>query len=152
MPSLSILRLRSNFFGGNIPSQICSLSTLHILDLSHNNLSGFIPPCLGNLSGMKVKPSETEQYEGNLEVVTKGRVYEYNSTLYLVNSIDLSNNNLSGEMPTELTSLIRLGTLNLSWNHLTGKIPLQIGNLEWLETLDLSRNKLSGLFHRACLH
>ncbi|KAK0589303.1 hypothetical protein LWI29_012400 [Acer saccharum] len=46
-------------------------------------------------------------------------------------------------MPTELTSLIHLGTLNLSWNHLTGKIQLQIGNLEWLETLDLSRNKLS---------
>ncbi|KAK1568983.1 hypothetical protein Q3G72_031244 [Acer saccharum] len=70
MPSLSILSLRSNFFGGNIPSQICILSTLHILDLSHNNLSGFIPPCLGNLSGLKVKPSETEQYEGR----TKDRV------------------------------------------------------------------------------
>ncbi|KAK3183791.1 hypothetical protein Dsin_031077 [Dipteronia sinensis] len=144
MPSLSILSLRSNFFSGNIPSQICSLSTLHILDLSHNNLSGFIPPCVGNLSGMKVKPSVTQQYQGSLEVVTKGRVYEYDSTLYLVNSIDLSKNNLSGEMPTELTRLIHLGTLNLSWNHLTGKIPLQIGNLEQLETLDLSKNKLSG--------
>ncbi|KAL5860676.1 hypothetical protein ACOSQ4_001972 [Xanthoceras sorbifolium] len=133
MPSVSILSLRSNF-----------LSILHLLDLSNNDLSGFIPPCLGNLSGMKVKPSETEQYEGSLQLVTKGRVFEYSTTLYLVNSIDLSKNNLSGEMPIELTSLVHLGTLNLSWNHLTGNIPLQMGNLEWLETLDLSRNKLSG--------
>ncbi|KAK6928515.1 Leucine-rich repeat, partial [Dillenia turbinata] len=59
-------------------------------------------------------------------------------------SIDLSSNNLSGEVPEELTSLTRLYALNLSMNHLTGKIPEKIGNLQLLETLDLSRNQLSG--------
>ncbi|KDO35936.1 hypothetical protein CISIN_1g040185mg, partial [Citrus sinensis] len=123
MPSLSILRLRSNYFNGAIPPELCKLSALHILDLSHNNLSGFIPSCVGNFS-------RTE--------------YVFYSTLYLVNLMDLSSNNLSREMPVELTRLIHLGTLNLSQNHLVGKIPTQIGKLEWLESLDLSKNKLSG--------
>ncbi|XP_008341680.3 receptor-like protein EIX1 [Malus domestica] len=148
MLSLLILRLRFNSFSGNIPSQLCGLSNLHILDLSHNNLSGNIPRCIGNLNGFRLeftdKDTQDYLYQGRLKVVAKGRVLEYDSILYLVNSVDLSDNNLSGEMPVGLTSLIRLGTLNLSMNHLTGNIPAEIGILERIETLDLSSNKLSG--------
>ncbi|KAF3435222.1 hypothetical protein FNV43_RR22309 [Rhamnella rubrinervis] len=146
MPTMLILRLRSNSFTGNIPAQFCELSNLHIMDLSHNSLSGQIPHCIGNLSGLKSELTDidTGRYEGKLEIVTKGRMLLYANTLYLVNSLDLSNNNISGEIPVELTDLIKLGTLNLSMNHLTGKIPGKIGNFERLETLDLSINKLSG--------
>nr|XP_011467701.1 PREDICTED: probable leucine-rich repeat receptor-like protein kinase At1g35710 isoform X1 [Fragaria vesca subsp. vesca] len=148
MLSLLILRLSSNSFTGNIPLQLCGLSNLHILDLSHNELSGHIPHCVGNLSGLKISEISDKDtsylYQGKLKVVTKGRVLAYYSTLYLVNSLDLSNNNLSGEMPMELTTLVKLWTLNLSMNHLTGTIPPKIGNMELIETLDLSINKLSG--------
>ena len=77
-------------------------------------------------------------------VLTKGREDSYRNILYLVNSIDLSNNALSGGVPEGLTNLSFLGTLNLSINHLTGKIPDKIGSMQRLETLDLSRNQLSG--------
>lgn len=142
MKSLLILRLRSNMFHGNIPSQVCTLSLLHILDLANNNLSGPVPSCLGNLTGMATEISSA-RYEGQLSVVMKGRELVYQRTLYLVKSIDLSNNNLSGELP-KLGHLSRLGTLNMSKNHLTGNIPEDIGSLSQLETLDLSRNQLSG--------
>ncbi|ONH94922.1 hypothetical protein PRUPE_7G040200 [Prunus persica] len=148
MPCLQILSLRSNSFTGSIPLKLCGLPTLHILDLSHNNLSGNIPHCIGNLSGLKSDYTSEDTnafgYQGGLEVVLKGRVLEYDSILYLVKSIDLSDNNLSGEIPVGITSLIKLGTLNLSMNHLTGNIPPNIGNLGLVETLDLSMNKLSG--------
>ncbi|XP_039158901.1 LOW QUALITY PROTEIN: receptor-like protein EIX2 [Eucalyptus grandis] len=147
IPSLLILRLRSNSFTGKIPPQICRLSNLHIVDLSHNSLSGSIPPCIGNLTGLKVEltDADTERYEGRLTVVAKGRIVQYDQKiLYLVNSLDLSDNRLSGEIPEALTALVRLWTLNLSMNHFTGRIPIDIGNLEWLETLDLSSNNLSG--------
>ena len=86
---------------------------------------------LRNLSGFKSELSDDdlERYEGRLKLVAKGRALEYYSTLYLVNSLDLSNNSLSGEIPIELTSLLKLGTLNLSSNNLGGNIPEKIGNL-----------------------
>ncbi|XP_048317803.1 receptor-like protein EIX2 isoform X2 [Ziziphus jujuba] len=144
MHNLLILRLRSNSFSGNIPRQFCGLSKLHIMDLSHNHLTGHIPHCISNLSGLKSEGIEEITYQGKLKVVAKGRVLLYYSTLYLFNSFDLSNNNLSGAIPLELTDLIKLGTLNLSMNHLTGQIPSSIGNLEWIETLDISMNQISG--------
>ncbi|XP_020424120.1 receptor-like protein kinase 5 [Prunus persica] len=148
MPNLQILSLRSNSFTGSIPLNLCGLSAFHILDFSHNNLSGNIPHCIGNLSYLKSEATFIGNYAnfGRFELVSKGRVYvyDYGAILSLVTSIDLSDNKLSGEIPMGLTSLIKLGTLNLSMNHLTGNIPANIGNLESIETLDLSLNKLSG--------
>ncbi|XVF77193.1 hypothetical protein PTKIN_Ptkin14bG0026300 [Pterospermum kingtungense] len=42
--------ISNNSLGGEISSLICNASSLLLLDLSHNNLSGAIPLCFGNLS------------------------------------------------------------------------------------------------------
>uniref|UniRef100_A0A8I6XBI2 Uncharacterized protein n=1 Tax=Hordeum vulgare subsp. vulgare TaxID=112509 RepID=A0A8I6XBI2_HORVV len=63
--------------------------------------------------------------------------------MLLVN-FDLSSNNLTGQIPEEISLLIGLTNLNLSSNQLTGKIPNQIGDLKELESLDLSYNELFG--------
>ncbi|PNX58029.1 receptor-like protein kinase, partial [Trifolium pratense] len=42
---------------GSIPSQLCQLKSLQILDLSRNKLQGAIPQCIGNLEGMKLEKS-----------------------------------------------------------------------------------------------
>ncbi|ERM95417.1 hypothetical protein AMTR_s00008p00241420 [Amborella trichopoda] len=80
----------------------------------------------------------------SLDVVAKGETLEYNMTLDLVQSLDLSSNPLEGEIPEELTSLMALVFLNLSRNHLSGVIPEKIAKLKQLQSLDLSNNKLSG--------
>ncbi|KAL1833844.1 hypothetical protein ACET3Z_003495 [Daucus carota] len=149
---LWILRLSSNKLTGTIPAQWCNLSTLHILDLAENSLSGVIPSCLGHLRTLVYTKSDStvgyggwlrHTFEEQMFMVTKGRELEYSSTLKLVNIINLSSNNLTGEIPPGITNLTALGTLNLSRNHLTGSIPNEIGNMRRLETLDLSHNKLS---------
>ncbi|KAL6196888.1 hypothetical protein ACLB2K_032501 [Fragaria x ananassa] len=160
MPRLTTLRLSSNYLRGHIPRQLCNLQHLHLLDLSHNNFSGTIPKCLNNLSTLAYDHSSDGQtyygyytedgqtysgyYTEETTVISKGREFVYMDTLRFVASIDLSSNNLEGEIPEEISSLVALGTLNLSMNQLSGNIPSQIGNLCWLETLDLSHNKLSG--------
>ena len=58
--------------------------------------------------------------------------------------LDLSNNQLSGQIPTSLGALKALKLFNISSNKLSGKIPTSFGDLENIETLDLSHNKLSG--------
>ena len=73
-------------------------------------------------------------------VVIKGKDLEYSTTLQLVKIIHISNNNLSGEIPTELTHLQGLQSLNLSFNILTGRIPEKIGDLRSVESIDFSSN------------
>lgn len=149
--SLSELILRSNSFSGRIPEQLCNSPNLHVLDLANNNLFGSIPRCLGNMAGMKssgpyyvLPPDFRSFYSGNIELNMKGRPMEYNELIPLVNLIDLSRNNLSGEIPPEISNLSTLRALILSNNQLMGSIPGNISGLKQLETLDLSFNRLSG--------
>ena len=59
-------------------------------------------------------------------------------------ALRLWNNNLSGELPSELGQLSALRVLNLDGNSLTGPIPAALGDLERLENLSLGANQLSG--------
>ena len=77
-----------------------------------------------------------------MDLVAKGRQLDHGDPIR--NTIDLSENTLSGEIPIEIKNLSALHTLNLSLNQLTGKIPENIGDLQYLETLDLSCNHLLG--------
>ena len=61
-----------------------------------------------------------------------------------VTVLSLGNNQLSGEMPAELGSLLSLERLSLNDNQLSGEIPSELGNLLNLQRLDLSDNQLSG--------
>lgn len=58
--------------------------------------------------------------------------------------INLSNNNLEGEIPIELGNLSNLGSLNLSNNQLTGIISPELCELYNLEYLNLSVNQIIG--------
>ncbi|XP_065024114.1 receptor-like protein EIX1 [Musa acuminata AAA Group] len=151
--SLRVFSLKSNLFHGTIPVHIANLTSLQVLDLSSNHLSGSIPSSLRNCRAMVEIQHDTASlldlvdggYYGESIVITaKGYDIQYTTILSLVTSIDLSNNNLSGEIPKELTKLHGLHFLNLSNNHLTGAIPENIGSMEQLESLDLSMNNLTG--------
>ena len=153
-----ILNLHSNNFHGHIPKELCALTSLQILDLSHNKLSRGIPRCVKNFSAMATKNNsnldmsfnlpndyydETLPHESELLVI-KGKALKYSTILHLVKCIDFSNNSLSGEIPKEVTSLQGLQSLNLSYNLLIGSIPENIGAMGSLESIDFSMNQLSG--------
>ena len=122
------------------------------MDLALNNLSRSIPPCLGHLSALNsttlLDTFPNDLYYGyyweEMDLVVKGKEMEFQRILSIVKLIDLSSNNLWGEIPHGITNLSTLGTLNLSRNQLNGMIPENIGAMQGLETLDLSRNRLSG--------
>ncbi|KAL6880478.1 hypothetical protein ACP4OV_012043 [Aristida adscensionis] len=166
MPSIALLRLRSNMFHGSISSELVMSKELQFLDLAHNNLSGNIPHSLVNMSAMArafgysailarilnffIFPRlynaryDTIFFSEKVSVFTKGQQLEYSSELRYMVILDLSCNNLTGEIPRDIGALIALKGFNLSWNRFSGEIPMKIGELKQLESLDLSHNELSG--------
>ncbi|KAL7597089.1 hypothetical protein Lser_V15G28983 [Lactuca serriola] len=157
---LYVLILRSNNFFGTIPLQLCQLTNLQVLDLSMNNLHGSIPSCLSNLTSMLHQGGFSQdvqfqtfvkntsygwgKYVDHAMIEWQGDEHEFFNTLKLLKSIDLSSNNLTGQIPNEITNLHDLVSLNLSKNTLSGEIPQKIGEMKNLEILDLSRNSFSG--------
>ncbi|BBG98179.1 disease resistance family protein / LRR family protein [Prunus dulcis] len=120
LSDLLVLNFRSNKFQGSIPSELCNLINLQILDLADNNISGTIPRCFHKFSAMAT--------------LSKSNSRIFCCTTFI----------LMGDIPEELTSLLRLRTLNLSENLLTGRIPSNIGNMTRVESLDFSMNQLDG--------
>ncbi|QCD94733.1 LRR receptor-like serine/threonine-protein kinase FLS2 [Vigna unguiculata] len=66
----------------------------------------------------------------------------FKSLIYL----DLSYNNFSGKIPTSMGSLFNLQALLLRNNNLISEIPLPLRSCTELVMLDMAENKLSGLF------
>ncbi|KAA8526349.1 hypothetical protein F0562_008448 [Nyssa sinensis] len=80
-----------------------------------------------------------------VEFTTKRNSLLYNgSILNYMSGIDLSCNQLAGEIPPELGNLSDIRALNLSHNNLTGTIPGTLSKLKQVESLDLSYNNLNG--------
>ncbi len=58
--------------------------------------------------------------------------------------VDLSENNLTGVLPSELEYLTHLEKLGLNNNHIGGTIPPEVGNMDNLERLYLNGNEFDG--------
>ncbi|GAB4832561.1 hypothetical protein Ancab_006578 [Ancistrocladus abbreviatus] len=144
-----------NVFHGKVPCELSNLSSLQILNLANNNLSGRIPACLGDLKAMAKRQTIDHylfyaKYRGacfveSLFININSLLQKYTKTLPLVTSIDLSGNSLIGEISEELMKLSGLLVLNLSRNQISGQIPKSISALSDLSSLELSNNNLSGV-------
>ncbi|XP_037422688.1 receptor-like protein EIX1 [Triticum dicoccoides] len=165
LPYLAFLRVRSNMFFGNIPEELTKLANLQYLDLAYNNITGSIPKSIVNCQrmiatshdhdhafvgafqftiGLSDGIIDTVSYTENFTVVTKGQERLYTGEIIYMVNLDLSCNNLIGDIPEEISALVALKNLNLSWNNFSGKIPENIGALTQVESLDLSHNEISG--------
>nr|VDD23032.1 unnamed protein product [Brassica oleracea] len=92
------------------------------------------------IGGIMEKSTRTK-----IEFATKHRYDSYmGGNLELLIGMDLSENELSGEIPFGLGDLHKLHALNLSHNKLSGVVPKSFSGLKNMESLDLSFNRLQG--------
>ncbi|KAK9226191.1 hypothetical protein WN943_011238 [Citrus x changshan-huyou] len=139
IPSASIFSylISNNQLTGEIPPSICSLNGHHALDLSHNNLSGMLPECLGNFSvALSVLNLQSNNFQGSIpQTFMKG------TNLAM---IDLSNNSLRGRISKSLANCVKLKFVHLGNNQITDVFPSWLGTLPELEVLVLKSNNFHG--------
>ncbi|KAD2804406.1 hypothetical protein E3N88_37783 [Mikania micrantha] len=135
---LQSLDLSNSSIRGTLPKWFESiLSHTSYLDLSNNQIGGKMPLFHFDTSNRiwdSTLKMNSNKFEGSLAAFPSN-----------VKLLDLSDNLLSGEVPqTDGTMNLTLETVNLSKNRFTGNIPEDLCNLSNIIVLDLSQNRLSG--------
>ncbi|KAG8643710.1 hypothetical protein MANES_11G060012v8 [Manihot esculenta] len=148
---VNLLDLSRNSFSGSIPHCLYNLSFARegegpLYGPFSDELFGWV---IEDRGSSKTHLANTILFEAEVdeesEFVTKYRADTYkNKALNYMSGLDLSDNNLTGEIPYELGVLSHIHALNLSHNQLTGSIPKSFSNLSQIESLDLSYNILTG--------
>lgn len=151
---MEILALGGNSLEGPVPTELCKLQSLHILDLSQNNLSGSIPSCFGQ---MHFRQPDLEYYtyrssaKFSYTIMALGMPYPTYKSIYEYIIDGDSDEILAVELVTKGNSyayaadhLLPMSAIDLSTNKLTENIPPEIGNLHELVLLNLSNNHLTG--------
>ncbi|XP_047270311.1 probable LRR receptor-like serine/threonine-protein kinase At3g47570 [Capsicum annuum] len=130
------------------------------LDLSGNQFSGSVPPCIGNVTSLRNLYLDYNRLDSRLPAsigglhdliefnissnLLSGTIRQEIGNLKAVTLVDLSKNNFSGKIPSILGDLDKLINLSMAHNRLDGPIPYSFGKLVALEFLDLCYNNLGG--------
>ena len=126
----------ANQLSGEIPPELGNLTNLELLGLGYNDLTGQIPSELSNLSRLKWLSFGGNQLSGEIPAEL--------GSLTALQILNLGGNDLSGEIPREVGRIGNLQWLGLGYNDLTGEIPPELVNLDNLQILDIRYNQLSG--------
>jgi len=148
---LTYLNLSHNYLVGSLPPVLGMYPKINVIDLSFNKLNESLLTSLFTLSTLEHLHLSTNNFTGGiplpdiLPVHPASSLIPIQATKYsFLESLDLSNNHLSGSIPPQVGAIDRLRTLNLGGNQFSGSIPNEISKLFVLVNLDLSHNQLTG--------
>ncbi|XP_062113732.1 receptor-like protein Cf-9 [Humulus lupulus] len=144
--TLRILSLSTNSLTGELSPTTCKLSSLIVLDLSHNMLVGKLPNCFGRFSkSLSSLILTNNSFSGNIPKFTERNQLKH---------IDLSYNLFEGKLSHSLTNCKMLGHLNVGSNELNDVFPYWLGTLPELIILNLRANQFHGVIRepRTKLH
>ncbi|XP_027358654.1 receptor-like protein kinase 5 [Abrus precatorius] len=159
--NLQYLSLGSTNFTGDIPASIGKLNQLIELHLEYCLFNGSVPSEIENLSNLEYLDMSSNynfpewKLPWNLTKFTKMKVFYLFSTnlvgeipetigdMVALEKLDLSQNGVTGGIPSGLLLLKNLTTLYLYNNSFSGEIPSVVEALN-LINLDLTRNNLEG--------
>ncbi len=130
------LALGDNNLTGAIPPEIGQLEALRGLSLLYNNLTGPIPSEIGQLRNLEQLTLPHNEFTGEIpaEIGNLGALWYLN----------VGDNQLTGQFPSAVLQIDSLQSLYLYENQLTGEIPSEIGDMSALEVLHVAHNRLSG--------
>ena len=152
-PNLVLLLINDNHLSGTIPSALGSLLSLENLCLGSNRLSGSVPSALLRLSKLKMLRLNRNKLTGNIPNLSRlSRIVWVNlndnyfsgslSSLYLhpdanISFLDVSNNQLTGTIPSTFFAHESLQVIALASNCLDTIIPQEMCLAEGLQVAAL---------------
>nr|KYP74022.1 putative LRR receptor-like serine/threonine-protein kinase At4g37250 family [Cajanus cajan] len=110
--SLQCLNLSDNAFAGKLPNAFSDMQNLTSASFKNNYFSGFLPT---HLRTLQVLDLSSNLLNGTLPADFGGDAFRY---------LNISYNRFSGDIPTEFAARIpENATVDLSFNNLTGEVP-----------------------------
>ncbi|KAB2060199.1 hypothetical protein ES319_A10G000800v1 [Gossypium barbadense] len=140
---VSRLWLPSRGLTGHLSTSLLNLTLLTHLNFSHNRFTGFLPSgFFSSLNHLQVLDLSYNSLYGELPL---DFISDYNNSLSPIQTLDLSSNHFSGTIRSNsVLQAVNLTIFNVSNNTLTGQVPSWICINTSLTILDLSYNKLDG--------
>jgi len=150
---LNQLDLNDNELTGTISNDIGNLKALEFLQVGNNKLAGTFPPNIASLTKLNVLGMENNKFSGSLpakfvspnleRVFLDNNLFtgpltflsaleNYPALLFM----DLSNNQFSSTIPTQMERATNLDFFDVSFNKLTGSMPpgMENNNIEFLSS------------------
>ncbi|KAM0887184.1 hypothetical protein ACQ4PT_029228 [Festuca glaucescens] len=156
-PQLEVAVLFSNSITGTIPTSICRLQKLRILDFSNNMLSKELPDCgrreLEQWVPSNNSPRVNSTSSFSLKITTlllSNNSLSSGFPLFLRHCaslmfLDLAQNKFTGELPRWISEAMpSLVMLWLRSNNFSGHFPIELTSLQFVRIIDLSNNNFSG--------
>ncbi|XP_042973194.1 receptor-like protein 6 [Carya illinoinensis] len=129
--------ISNNSLTGNISELICILTSIRVLDLAKNNLSGSLPRCMQNFgASLLVIDLERNKFRGSIP-----QTWIQGTELRIIN---FRQNRFQGQLPRSLVKCMRLEVADFSNNKLHDLFPSWLENLPNLKVLNLRSNNFHG--------
>ncbi|KAJ3413354.1 hypothetical protein HDV05_008136 [Chytridiales sp. JEL 0842] len=118
---LYYLSAHTNNLSGPIPESLGNLVRMNLLSLDHNSLEGVLPSSLSQMTNLSwVGVDSNPKLTGPISPLTNSIRIEY---------FNVSHCSFTGEIPTTLVNLPNATNIDLSSNQLTGNIPTGFGSV-----------------------
>ncbi|KAL7095274.1 hypothetical protein ACP275_10G013500 [Erythranthe tilingii] len=134
--SLRNIILSLTNFSGSLPASIGNLAMLSWLDLSNCRFNGPLPPTIGKLTELDHFDISANNFSGSIPLFHLSKKLTH---------INAARNSLTGSLSSmHFQGLLNLAFIDLDNNLLGGNIPSNLFALPFLQSLDLSNNKFDG--------
>ena len=128
---MKVLELNSNYFTGELPTEIGALFRLEFLDISYNLFSGCIPSSLGTLENLSTAILMQNNFGCSIDGIFK-------ESQEALETLLINNNIVSGTIPSTIFDLPHLRTISLASNCFSRtSLPTSICNAVHLESIVL---------------
>lgn len=137
-PKIASLDLYDNLLTGGIPTEFALNQVITRFWVAGNQLSGTIPfSTFAAMTKLQYLYLERNNFTGPIGT-------EIGQLPPSVFSVRIMQNQLDGSIPTQISSLNKLGEFYIFGNQISGSLPTEIGNLSSLERLWIWSNKIGG--------